>query len=79
LSTAAGAFIPVVPYFWLSGMEALVWSFVISTGAHFGIGAAKVFVTGRSWFRSGMEMTIVGLGEALITYGLGLLIAPALR
>lgn len=79
LSTAVGAFIPVIPYFWLSGMEALVWSFIISTVAHFAVGAAKVFVTGRSWLKSGAEMTIVGLGEAFITYGIGLLIAPAMR
>jgi VIT1/CCC1 family predicted Fe2+/Mn2+ transporter/rubrerythrin len=79
LSTAVGAFIPVVPYFWLGGGHALVASFVISTAAHFAIGAAKVFVTGRSWFKSGVEMTVVGLGEALITYGIGLLIAQALR
>jgi VIT1/CCC1 family predicted Fe2+/Mn2+ transporter/rubrerythrin len=79
LSTAAGAFIPVIPYFWLTGMEALAWSFIISTAAHFAVGAAKVFVTGRSWLKSGFEMTVVGLGEALITYGIGLLIAPAMR
>jgi VIT1/CCC1 family predicted Fe2+/Mn2+ transporter/rubrerythrin len=79
LSTAAGAFIPVIPYFWRTGMEALVWSFVISTIAHFLIGAAKVFVTGRSWFKSGMEMTLVGVGAAIITYFVGLLIAPVLH
>jgi VIT1/CCC1 family predicted Fe2+/Mn2+ transporter/rubrerythrin len=79
LSTAGGAFIPVIPYFWLSGMEALVWSFIISTAAHFAVGAGKVFVTGRSWLKSGTEMTVIGLGEALITYSIGLLIAPTLR
>jgi VIT1/CCC1 family predicted Fe2+/Mn2+ transporter len=79
LSTAVGAFIPVIPYFFFGGMTALLWSFIISTAAHFGVGAAKIVVTGRSWFKSGMEMTLVGLGEALITYGIGLLIAPAMR
>ncbi len=78
-STAAGAFIPVLPFFFAAGTTALVTSFIISTAAHFAIGAAKVIVTGRSWLRSGAEMTIVGLGEALVTYGIGLLIAPALR
>ena len=78
-STAAGSFIPVVPFFFVTGTTALVISFAISTAAHFGIGAAKVIVTGRSWLKSGMEMTVVGLGEALVTYGIGLLIAPALR
>ncbi len=72
VSTAFGAFIPIVPFFFTSGYPAIIASFVISTLAHFLIGAAKTIVTGLSPWRSGAEMTIVGLGEALITYLLGL-------
>jgi VIT1/CCC1 family predicted Fe2+/Mn2+ transporter/rubrerythrin len=72
LSTAAGAFIPILPFFFLSGYIAIILSFVISTLSHFGIGAAKTIVTGLSPWRSGTEMTIIGLGEAIITYLLGL-------
>jgi VIT1/CCC1 family predicted Fe2+/Mn2+ transporter/rubrerythrin len=79
LSTASGAFIPVIPFFFMSGTPALICSFIISTSAHFAVGAAKVIVTGRSWLKSGTEMTLVGLGEALVTYGIGLLIAPMLH
>lgn len=79
ISTALGAFIPVIPFFFLNGIPALITSFFISTLAHFAVGASKVIVTGRSWWKSGTEMTVVGLGEAIITYVLGLLIAPALR
>ena len=79
VSTAAGAFVPVIPFIFLSGTPALVWSFVISTAAHFVVGASKVIVTGRSWLKSGAEMTVVGVGEALVTYMIGLLIAPALH
>ena len=73
ISTAVGAFVPIIPFFFASGYPAIIASFVISTLAHFLIGAAKTVVTGLSPWRSGAEMTIVGLGEALITYGLGLL------
>jgi len=79
LSTAAGAIVPVLPFMFWSGTTALVWSFIISTLAHFAVGASKVIVTGRSWLKSGAEMTVVGVGEALVTYCIGLLIAPALR
>ena len=79
LSTAVGAFIPVIPFFAMVGTPALIASFIISTAAHFAVGASKVIVTGRSWLKSGAEMTIVGLGEAVLTYGIGLLIAPALH
>lgn len=72
LSTAFGAFIPIVPFFFASGYTAILASFVISTVAHFLIGAAKTVVTGLSPWRSGVEMTLVGLGEAVITYLLGL-------
>lgn len=71
LSMAAGAFIPIVPFFFTSGYPAIIFSFVISIVAHFLIGAAKTVVTGLSPWRSGAEMSIIGLGEALITYALG--------
>ena len=76
ISTALGAFIPVLPFFFLTGVTALVTSFVISTAAHFAVGASKVIVTGRSWWKSGAEMTVVGLGEAIVTYIIGVLVAP---
>ncbi len=76
ISTAIGAFIPVLPFFFLTGMPALATSFVISTAAHFAVGASKVIVTGRSWWKSGAEMTVIGLGEAITTYIIGLWIAP---
>jgi VIT1/CCC1 family predicted Fe2+/Mn2+ transporter len=72
LSTAAGAFIPIIPFFFTRGVPAIIASFIISTLAHFMIGAAKTVVTGLSAWRSGAEMTVVGLGEAIITYLLGL-------
>src|SRR5258706_15069646 len=55
LSTAAGAFIPIVPFFFTSGYPAIIVSFVISTVAHFLIGAAKTVVTGLSLWRRVVE------------------------
>ena len=76
VSTAVGAVVPVLPFLFLSGMPALITSFVVSTAAHFAVGASKVLVTGRSWLKSGTEMTFIGLAEAVLTYLIGLLIAP---
>ncbi len=64
VATAVGAAVPVLPYLFIGGLAALVTSFVISTLAHFAVGAAKVVVTGRSWWKSGLEMMVIGLGEA---------------
>ena len=73
LSTAFGAFIPIIPFFFGGGYPAVIASFAISTLAHFAVGAAKTVVTGLSPWRSGTEMMLVGLGEAVATFMLGLL------
>jgi vacuolar iron transporter family protein len=75
ISTAIGGFIPIIPFFFAIGMPAVIASFVISTLAHFIVGASTALVTTRSWWASGLEMTIVGVIEAAITYGLGLAFA----
>ena len=75
VSTAIGGFIPIIPFFFTVGMPAVIASFVISTLAHFAVGASKALVTNRSWWASGLEMTVVGVIEAAITYGLGVAFA----
>ena len=72
LSTAAGAFIPIVPFFFLTGYSAVIISAVVSLLAHFAVGAAKSLVTVRSWWSSGFEMTFVGAVEGAVTYVIGL-------
>ncbi len=67
-ATAVGAFIPVAPFLLASGRWAIWTSFAISMLAHFGVGAARSFFTGRSVFRSGMDMFVVGLGVAAAGY-----------
>jgi len=72
LSTALGAFIPIIPFFFMTGLPAVIAAFVISILAHFAVGAVKSIITIRSWWASGFEMTLVGVIEAVVTYGLGL-------
>jgi vacuolar iron transporter family protein len=71
VSTAIGGFIPIIPFFFTVGLPAVVASFIISTLAHFIVGASKALVTTRSWWASGAEMTMVGVLEAAVTYGVG--------
>jgi VIT1/CCC1 family predicted Fe2+/Mn2+ transporter len=72
VSTAVGAFIPIIPFFFMSGYLAVIVAAIISLAAHFAVGAAKTLVTVRSWWSSGLEMTIVGAVEGVITYAIGL-------
>ncbi len=71
LSTAVGAFIPIVPFFFVSGLTAVVIAAVVSLLAHFAVGAAKSLITIRSWWSSGVEMTLVGAIEGAVTYAIG--------
>jgi len=71
LATALGAIIPVVPFFFLEGMSAAWFSFSLSMAAHFAVGAARSFFTGKGLWRSGWEMLIVGFGIAGVGYFLG--------
>lgn len=75
VSTGVGGFIPIVPFFFTVGMPAVIASFIISTLAHFAVGAAKALVTTRPWWATGLEMTAVGILEAAVTYGLGVAFA----
>ncbi len=72
VSTAIGAFIPIIPFFFFGGMAAVIASFGISLVAHFAVGALKSLITIRSWWASGLEMTWIGVIVAVVTYGLGL-------
>jgi vacuolar iron transporter family protein len=71
LATAVGALIPVFPFFVLQGLLAIVVSFTIAMLSHFLVGAARSVFTGRSVFRSGFDMFVVGLGVAAVGYVVG--------
>ncbi len=70
-ATAIGAVIPVAPFFFTTGMTAIVLSFTLAMLSHFLVGAARSVFTGRSVFRSGLDMFVVGLGVAIVGYFTG--------
>ncbi|MDD4932803.1 MAG: VIT1/CCC1 transporter family protein [Methylacidiphilaceae bacterium] len=73
ISTGIGALVPLLPFFFFGGLLAISISFAISLIAHFLVGAAKSLITNRPWWSSGLEMTAVGVLEAVATYTLGFL------
>jgi VIT1/CCC1 family predicted Fe2+/Mn2+ transporter/rubrerythrin len=77
LSTAIGAFIPIIPFFFMHGLSAVFAAALISLAAHFAVGASKSLITVRSWWSSGMEMTAVGAIEGAVTYGIGILMGQS--
>jgi VIT1/CCC1 family predicted Fe2+/Mn2+ transporter len=77
-ATAVGAFIPIVPFFFLEHGSAVWASLTISMLAHFAIGAARSLFTGRSVWASGRDMFVVGFGVAAVGYGIGELVTRML-
>jgi vacuolar iron transporter family protein len=78
IATALGAVIPLLPFFLLSGPAAVWAGVIISMIAHFLVGSSRAVFTGRPAVRSGIEMFLVGMGVALVTYLLGLLVGGKL-
>lgn len=71
---AVGAIIPVFPFFFLEGMQAVLASTFFSAIGLFGIGAAITLFTGKSVWYSGLRQVVFGLLAAAVTFGIGHLI-----
>lgn len=72
LSTAVGAMVPVIPFFFLSGTVGVIVAASVSLVAHFAVGAAKSLFTLRTAWSAGLEMTAAGAIVGGVTYLLGL-------
>lgn len=75
---AVGAIIPVIPFFFLSGMTAVLLSAGLSAAGLFIIGAAITLFTGKNVWYSGMRQVFFGLAAAAVTYGIGNLIGVSI-
>jgi VIT1/CCC1 family predicted Fe2+/Mn2+ transporter len=75
---ACGAIFPVLPYFWLAGLPALLASLGLSGLALLAIGAGTSLFTGRSAALSGLRQIVIGFAAAAVTYGIGRLVGVSL-
>ena len=75
---AIGAIIPLAPFFWSGGYNAIIWSGVASTIGLFVIGSAITLFTGKSIWVSGTRQVVFGLLAAAITFGIGRLIGVSI-
>lgn len=75
---AIGAIVPVIPYMFLSGFNAVILSAALSALGLFAIGAAITLFTGRQVWQSGLRQVLFGLAAALVTYLIGKLIGVSL-
>nr|WP_314896737.1 VIT1/CCC1 transporter family protein [uncultured Flavobacterium sp.] len=73
-----GAIIPLYPFIFLDGKNAILLSLGSSVIGLFGIGAAITLLTGKSIIFSGLRQVSFGLAAAAVTYGIGSLIGVSL-
>lgn len=73
-----GGLIPLLPFIFLSGIQAIILSVITSTTGLFLIGASITLFTGKNLWYSGFRMVFFGLIAAAITYGIGDLIGVAI-
>ena len=68
--------VPLVPYMLpLGGGAHLRWSALLTMASLFGVGAGRALVTRDRWWRTGLEMLVLGGLVAVAAYGAGALVA----
>ncbi|MDQ1365112.1 MAG: vacuolar iron transporter family protein [Acidimicrobiaceae bacterium] len=77
-SFAVGALVPLMPWFFASGVVAVMLSLVLGAAAAIMIGSALARYTGRSALRSSVRQLVVTVAAASVTYGLGALVGTSL-
>lgn len=78
LAFAAGAVVPLLPFLFTAGPQALVAAALLSALALAAVGTAISVFTGRPVWRSALRMAAIGGGAALVTYLIGSLIGVTL-
>jgi VIT1/CCC1 family predicted Fe2+/Mn2+ transporter len=68
--------VPLIPYlisFFSEAVKQIVFplSVILTFIAFFFVGSAKIYVTGKNWFKSGLETLLIGSAAAIIAYGIG--------
>jgi VIT1/CCC1 family predicted Fe2+/Mn2+ transporter len=75
VAAVIGSLIPVAPFFGLSIWMAIWGSIALAGASLFAVGAYKSSVLGVGvWWKSGLQMLIIGLVTALVSYGIGLFV-----
>ena len=72
LSTFSGAFIPLIPYFFLKPSAAIIFSLILSVIVLAAVGIYKARMTLGKPIKSALQMVLIGMGAAIAGYLIGL-------
>ncbi|MBI2578602.1 MAG: VIT1/CCC1 transporter family protein [Candidatus Aenigmarchaeota archaeon] len=73
-SAIIGSLIPLLPFFFIPIKDAIIVSVIISTITLFIAGSVKAKMTLGTWWKSGIEMSLVGMAAALTGFLIGSLL-----
>jgi VIT1/CCC1 family predicted Fe2+/Mn2+ transporter len=68
---AIGALLPLLPWLFVSGTTAILWSIALGAVGAFTVGAALAHFTGRSWLWSANRQLLISAVAAAVTYSVG--------
>jgi predicted membrane protein (TIGR00267 family) len=75
---ALGALFPVLPFFILSGPEAIAASVALCALVLFLVGAGTTLFTGRNLLPAGLRQLVIGLAAAAVTFAIGRVVGVAI-
>lgn len=73
VSALIGSLIPLIPFFFMPINQSITISIIISALTLFTVGYYKAKVYVGSAFKSGLEIAVIGMGAAIIGYGIGII------
>lgn len=74
LASIIGSLIPLLPFFFIPVGQAVLWSLFICTLSLFIVGAIKAKITVGTWWKSGIELALIGMAAAIVGYAVGLVL-----
>ncbi|MFA6530834.1 MAG: VIT1/CCC1 transporter family protein, partial [Candidatus Micrarchaeia archaeon] len=70
-SSFIGSIVPIIPFLFLTGINAILGALVLGLAVLFIAGAYKGKLMFTSWLKSGLEMAVIGFGAAIAGYAIG--------
>jgi predicted membrane protein (TIGR00267 family) len=74
VSAIVGSIVPLVPFLAMPVQPAMVASVIVAAITLFLVGAYKAHVTTGRWWKSGLELSGIGMAAALVGYAVGALL-----
>lgn len=74
ISSVVGSLIPLLPFFLFPIFPAVWWSMAFCAIVLFAVGAIKAKVTVGKWWKSGLELAVIGMVAAIVGYAIGVLL-----